>query len=99
MSETEFRIKIKLIQYRFERSSEKLQINLVIYPDKKKIKITLCFSSENYEFASQEREFIEDLLEEDLSPDGWYLVPHYELIEVEAPYFKHNNITNFVLIR
>ena len=98
MSETELRIKTKLIEYRFERSSDELQINLAVYPDKK-IKITLCFSSENYDFASQEREYIENLLEEDLSPDGWYLVSHYELIEVERPYFKHNNITEFVLIR
>ena len=98
MTETDHRIKTKLIRYRFERSSEELQINHVIYPDKK-IKVTLCFLSENYNFASQEREIIEDLLEEDLSPDGWYLVPHYELIEADAPYFKHNNITNFVLIQ
>ena len=74
------------------------ELILPFYPDKK-IKITLCFLSENYEFASQEREFIEDLLEEDLSPDGWYLVPHYKLIGVEAPYFKHNNIIELVLIR
>ena len=98
MGKTEFRIKTKLSEYKFERSSEELQINLVIYPNEK-IKITLCFSSENYESASQEREFIEDLLEEDLLPDGWYLVPQYEFIEVDASYFKHNNITNFVLIR
>ena len=98
MTETEFRMKTKLIGYRSERSSEELQINLVFYPDKK-IKITLCFSSENYEFASQEREIIEDLLEEDLSPGSWYLVPHYELIEVEAAFFKHDNITEFILIR
>ena len=97
MTETEFKIKTKLIGYRSERSSEELQINLVFYPDKK-IKITLCFSSENYEFASQEWEIIEDLLEEDLFPDGWYLVLHYELIEVDVSYFKHNNITEFVLI-
>ena len=98
MTETEFRIKTKLIGYRSERSSEELQINLVFYPDKK-IKITLCFSSENYEFASQERVIIKDLLEEDLLPDDWYLVLHYKLIEVEVAYFKHNNITEFVLAR
>ena len=98
MTETEFRIKTKLIGYRSERSSEELQINLVFYPDKK-IKITLCFSSGNYEFASQERVIIKDLLEEDLLPDDWYLVLHYKLIEVEVAYFKHNNITEFVLIR
>ena len=97
MTETDFRIKTKLTRYRFERSSEELQINLVIKPDKK-IKIILCFSLENYVFASQEREIIEDLLEEDLLPDCWYLVGQYELIEVEPPYFKHNNITEFVLI-
>ena len=66
MTETDFRTKTKLTRYRFERSSEQLQINLVIKPDKK-IKIVLCFSSENYAFASQEREIIEDLLEEDLA--------------------------------
>ena len=98
MTETDPRIKTKLIRYRFERSSEELQINHVIYSDKK-IKITLCFLSENYNFASQEREIIEDLLEEDLSPDGWYLVLPYELVEVDVPYFTHNNITNFVLIQ
>ena len=97
MIETDFRIKTKLIQYRSERSSEELQINLVVKLDKK-ITIILCFSSENYDFASQEREHIEDLLEEDLPPDGWYLVLHYELIKLETPYFKHNNITEFVLI-
>ena len=98
MTETDFRIKTKLTLYRFERSSEELQINLVIEPDKK-IKTILCFSSKNYEFATQEIEIIEDLLEKDLSPDSWYLVPHYELIEVEVAYSKHNNITEFVLIR
>ena len=41
MSETEYKIKTKLIQYRFE-SSEKLQIIIAVYPDKK-IKITLLF--------------------------------------------------------
>ena len=46
MGKTEFRIKTKLSEYKFERSSEELQINLVIYPSEK-IKITLCFSSEN----------------------------------------------------
>ena len=98
MTETDFRIKTKLTLYRFERSSEELQINLVIEPNKK-INIILCFSSKNYEFATQEIEIIEDLLEKDLSPDSWYLVPHYELIEVEVAYSKHNNITEFVLIR
>ena len=98
MGETEFRIKTKLDEYKFERSSEELKINLVVYPGKK-IKITICFSSQSYEFASQERELIKDLLEGDFSPDGWYLVLQYKLIEIDASYFKHNNITNFVSIQ
>ena len=53
MGETDFRIKTKLDEYKFERSSEELKINLVVYPGKK-IKITICFSSQSYEFASQE---------------------------------------------
>ena len=98
MTETDLRITTKLTQYRFGRSSGEFQINLVIKPDKK-IKIILCFSSKNYGFVFQEREIFENLLEEDLLPDGWYLVLQYDLIEVEMPYFKHNNITEFVLIR
>lgn len=88
----------KLWRYKFKRSNEKVQINLVIKRNKK-IKIVLCFSSENYGFAFQEREIIEDLLEDNLSFDGWYLIPQYFITEVEKPFFKHNNITEFVLVR
>ena len=66
---------------------------------RRRLKLLFVFHLKNYEFASQEREIIEDLLEEDLLPDGWYLVLHYKLIEVEVAYFKHNNITEFVLAR
>ena len=98
MEEVDLRIAEKLVQYRFERNNEEFQINLCIERDKT-IKITLCFSSKNWHFASEEREYIEDLLENDLSSDGWYLIPEYKLIDVEVPYFKHNNITQFILIR
>ena len=98
MEEVDFRIAEKLAQYRFERSNEELQINLRIGRDKT-IKITLCFSSKNCHFAFEEREYIEDLLKNDLSSDGWYLIPEYKLTDVEVPYFRHNNITQFILIR
>ena len=77
----------KLWRYKFERSCEKLQINLVIQRDKK-IKIVFCFSSENYGFAFQEREFIEDFLEDNLLSDGWHLIPRYFITEVEVPFLK-----------
>lgn len=95
MAETDFIIANKLWRYKFDRSSKVLQINIVIGPDKK-IRIILCFSSENYSFAFKTCG-LEDLLEDDPSPYGWYLVTRYDIIEVEVPFFKHNNIAEFVL--
>ena len=57
MTETDFRIKTKLTLYRFERSSEELQINLVIEPNKT-FKITICFSSKNYQFAFKKEKLL-----------------------------------------
>ena len=117
----------KLWRYKFKRSNEKVQINLVIKRNKK-IKIVLCFcvSSSRVRESSRERdrqtetdrqrqsdrdrqtetdrqrqrqtetdrerqretEIIEDLLEDNLSSDGWYLTPQYFITEMEVPFFK-----------
>ena len=36
----------------------------------------------------RETEIIEDLLEDNLSSDGWYLTPQYFITEMEVPFFK-----------
>ena len=51
-----------MLEYRSERMSSRLQINLCIIKDRK-FKITLCFPSEDWHVAFEERECIEDLLE------------------------------------
>ena len=79
MEEVDLGIAEKLTQYRFERSNKELQINLCTGRDNT-IKITLCFSLKNWHFAFEEREYIEDLLENNLSFDGCYLIPEYNLL-------------------
>ena len=36
----------------------------------------------------RQTEIIEDLLEDNLSSDGWYLTPQYFITEIEVPFFK-----------
>ena len=88
----------KRFNYKFERSSDKLCINLVI-SGSKKIKIILSFPSHHFGIGFKEREVIEDVLDDFLSPDGWYLIPPYFITEVNFPRCKHDNITEFILVR
>ena len=93
----DLQLRRKLFRYRIDRSSERLQINLCIEQNKK-LKISLCFPSEDWYIVSEERERIEDLFENDISHDEWYLVPNYDIVEVNAPYFRFKNIVQFILI-
>ena len=56
------------------------------------MKTTLCFPSEDWYIVSEEGERIEDLFENDISPDEWYLVEVE--VEVNAPYFKFKKLFN-----
>ena len=98
MAEQYLQLRRKLFRYRIDRSSEQLQINLCIEQNKK-IKITLCFPSEDWYIVSEERERIEDLFENDISPDEWYLVPNYDIVGVNTHYFRFKSIVQFILIR
>ena len=40
------------------------------------------------DIAFQERESIEDLLEDNLLSDGWHLILRYFITEVEVPFLK-----------
>ena len=88
----------KLFKYKFERSSNELCINLLI-SGSKKIKIILSFPSDHFGIAFKEREVIEDVLDDFLSPGGWYLILSYFITEVNFPRCKHNNFTKFILVR
>ena len=84
----------KLAAYRLTRTGERLQINLCIKQNKKII-VILCFPSEDWQLISVEREFFEDLMEEYLSHEEWYLKPHYKFTTVNKRYFNFDTITKF----
>ena len=96
--EAYFELRQKIVRYRFERSSERLQVNLCIKQDKE-IRIVLCFPAEDWHLISKEREIFEDLFDKFLSPDGWYLKPKYKITSVQKPFSDHDTITKFTMKR
>ena len=87
---------VKLLKYKFRRTSDDLQINLVV-SGSNKIKVVLHFSFD-YLNLRVERQIIEDLLEF-LTDNGWYLVLSYFVTEVKFSNCKHKNITEFIIIQ
>ena len=88
----------KLVRYRFERSSNRLQVNLCIKQDKE-IRIVFCFPAEDWHLISKKREIFEDLVQKCLSSNGWYLKPKYKITSVQKPFFDHETITKFTMKR
>ena len=93
-AEKYFEMRQKLAAYRLTRAGEHLQINLCIKQNKE-IVVTLCFPSEDWQLISAEKEFFEDLMEEYLSPEGWYLKPHYKFTTVHKHCVNFDTITKF----
>ena len=88
-------IKEKLLLFRLNRSHDRLQIKLYMF--QKKFRIILCFPSEDWFLTADEREFVEDLLENELSIGGWYLKPRYELCFTDKSCFKYECFTVFTV--
>ena len=95
MVEQYHRIKEKLLEYRLNRSHSRLKIKLCI--SQKKFRISFCFPTEDWLSTAVEKEYIEDLLENELSVNGWYLKPRYKLIPVDRSCFKHDCLTIFTV--
>ena len=95
MTERYHRIRMKLLEYRENRSHNRLQIKL--FCSLKTFRITICFLSEDWYRATVEREFVEDLLEDELSASGWYLEPYYEPADFDLSDFKHDYLTMFTV--
>ena len=85
-----------LYKYKFERTTNDLQINLVLKSDK--IQVVLYFSFDSLHLRN-EREIVEDLLEKIPIENEWYLVPSYFVIKVELSNRKHKKFTVFTILK
>ena len=86
---------MKLLEFCTNRSHSQLQIKLFF--SLKTFQIALCFPSQDWFRAAVEREYVEDLLENELSASGWYLEPYYEPADFNPFYFKHDYLTVFTV--
>ena len=94
--EKQFKIVKALYKYKFKRTNDDFQINLVL-SGRDKIQVVLYFSFEPLNLRN-ERETNEDLLEKIPIQNDWYLVPSYFVIKVDLSNCKHN-ITVFTILK
>ena len=78
--EKQLKIVNALYKYKFKRTTDDLQINLVV-GGSDKINVVFYFSFDSLNLRN-ERETIEDLLEKTLIQNDWYLVPSYFVTKV-----------------
>ena len=86
-----------LYKYKFERTTDDLQINLVV-SGSDKIQVVLYFSFDSLHLRN-EREIVEDLLEKIPIKNDWHLVPSYFVTKVESSNCKHKNFTVFTILK
>ena len=84
-----------IYQYKFERTTDDLQMNLVV-SGSDKIQVALYFSFDSLHLRN-EREIFEDLLEKNPTQNDWYLVLSYFVTKVESSNCKHKNFTAFTI--
>ena len=85
-----------LYKYKFERTTDDLQINLVVKSDK--IHVVLYFSFDSLHLRN-EGEIAEDLLEKIPIENNWYLLLSYFVTKVELSNCKHKNFTVFTILK
>ena len=86
-----------LFKYKFKRSTDDLEINLVV-SGSEKIQVVLYFSFDSLHLRN-EREIVEDLLEKIPLKNDCYLVPLYFVTKVESSNCKHRNFTVFTILK
>ena len=86
-----------LFKYKFKRSTDDLEINLVV-SGCEKIQVVLYFSFDSLHLRN-EREIVEDLLEKIPIENDWYLVPSYFVTKVESSNYKHKNFPAFTILK
>ena len=95
--EKQIKIVSALFKYKFKRTTDDLQINLVV-SGSGKIQVVLYFSFDSLHLRN-EREIVEDLLEKIPIENEWYLVPSYFVIKVELSNRKHKKFTVFTILK
>ena len=95
--EKQLKIVSALFKYKFKRTTDDLQINLVV-SGSEKIQVSLYFSFDSLHLKN-EREIVEDLLEQIPLKNDWYLVPSYFVTKVESSNCKHRNVTVFTILK
>ena len=95
--EKQIKIVSVLFKYKFKRTTDNLQINLVV-SGSEKIQVVLYFLFDSLNLR-KEREIIEDLLEKIPIENDWYLVPSYFVTKVELSNCKHKNFTVFTILK
>ena len=95
--EKQFKIVKALYKYKFKRTTDDLQINLVV-SGSDKIQVVLYFSFDSLHLRN-EREIFEDLLEKIPKQNDWYLVPSYFVTKVESSNYKHKNFPAFTILK
>ena len=95
--EKQFKIVKALYKYKFKRTTDDLQINLVV-SGSDKIQVVFYFSFD-FLHHRNEREIVEDLLEKIPIENDWYLVPSYFVTKVESANCKHKNFTVFTFLK
>ena len=84
-----------IYQYKFERTTDDLLINLVV-SGSDKIQLALYFSFDSLHLRN-ETEIFEDLLEKNPIQNDWYLALLYFVTKVESSNCKHKNFTAFTI--
>ena len=96
--EKQLKIVSALCRYKFKRTTDDLQINLVVSRSDK-IQVVLLYFLFDSLHLRNEREIIEDLLEKIPTQNEWYLVPLYFVSKVELSNCKHKNVTVFTILK
>ena len=70
----------KPLNYRLKKESEKLLITTCISKigSVESIEVVLNFGQKDWPDFMDERSYLEDLLQEHISPDDWYFVPSFD---------------------
>ena len=93
--EKQLKIISALFKHKFKRTTDDLQINLVVNGSEK-IQVSLYFSFDSLHLRN-EREIVEDLLEKIPIKNDWYLVPSYFVTNIESSNCKHKHFTVFTI--
>ena len=89
----------KLLNYRFEKESKKRLITTCMSKigSVETIEINLNFDQKDWPDFVDKCSYLEDLLEEHISPDDWYFVPSFDIEPANLRQWKFDSLVVFLL--